>query len=82
MVDPPREPSADGGTESEAPPGVPRWLKVSALIAGVVLLAVIAVMLISGGDHGPGRHVPEGSMPAGVEGPAVPGDAALAGGRG
>jgi hypothetical protein len=37
-------------------PGVPRWVKVFLLVtAGIVVLGV-AVMLLVGGDHGPGRH--------------------------
>lgn len=45
----------------EAQPKVPRWVKVLAIIAVVVALAVIVVMKISGGQHGPGRHLPGGS---------------------
>jgi hypothetical protein len=56
----------------EAKPKVPRWVKVLAIIAVVVAVAVVVVMKISGGQHGPGRHLPGGS---GVEAPAptVPG---------
>ncbi|AOY73832.1 hypothetical protein IG195_20525 (plasmid) [Arthrobacter sp. TES] len=36
--------------------GPPRWVKISALIAGILLLVVVAVMIFSGGEHGPGRH--------------------------
>lgn len=40
------------------PPGAPRWVKVAALIVGVlILLVVIAQLTGLGGDHGPGRHV-------------------------
>jgi hypothetical protein len=36
--------------------GTPRWVKVFAVIT-VVVIALIAVLLIVGGDeHGPGRH--------------------------
>lgn len=44
------------GTDAEQPPGVPRWLKVSGLVVGVVVLLVVLGMLVLGGDHGPGRH--------------------------
>ena len=36
--------------------GPPRWVKVSAIVAGVLILVVIAVMLLTGGEHGPARH--------------------------
>ncbi len=46
--------------------GPPRWVKISALAAGVLLLVIAAVMILSGGEHGPGRHgfglgAPDGS---------------------
>jgi hypothetical protein len=41
----------------DAVPGTPRWVKI---IVGVVivvaLLAALAVLTGSGGEHGPGRH--------------------------
>ena len=36
--------------------GPPRWVKVSAIVAGVLILVVVAVMLLTGGEHGPARH--------------------------
>ena len=48
-----------GGPRSEPEAvrrGTPRW----ALVAGLVLIAVVillAVLLIAGGGHGPGRHM-------------------------
>lgn len=37
-------------------PGIPRWVKISGLV--VALIAIfIAVMLLAGGEHGPGRHM-------------------------
>lgn len=53
---------------NDVPPGMPPWVKylLGALLA-VVLLAAL-VMLVVGGDHGPGRH--SGGMhsaPAGEE---------------
>ena len=57
--------------------GVPRWVKVSGL-GGILLVAlVVAAMLIGGGEHGPGRHLPGGdggaeSAPPGAEGHTPP----------
>jgi hypothetical protein len=38
-------------------PGIPRWVKVSGIVIGIlaVLLLVIVVTGV-GGPHGPGRH--------------------------
>jgi hypothetical protein len=47
-------------------PGMPRWVKAMLLVAAVLALAVAAVMALSGGEHGPGRH-------AGDAGPTVAG---------
>ncbi len=44
--------SPDGGS----PPATPRWVKVFALIALVAVL-VFLVLLLVGGEHGPGRHL-------------------------
>lgn len=50
---------------SERPPypGMPRWLKVSAIIIGIALVLVIGFKLLTGvgggpGEHGPGRDTP------------------------
>lgn len=39
-------------------PGTPRWVKVGAIVAVVVVVLVLVVMILSGGEHGPMRHVP------------------------
>jgi hypothetical protein len=36
--------------------GMPRWVKVAAIVAAVVALVVVIAMLIGGGGHGPSRH--------------------------
>ena len=42
-------------------PGTPRWVKVSGIVVGVlVLLVVIIVFTGIGGPHGPGRHASPG----------------------
>jgi hypothetical protein len=68
MADASRSPDAGGGPDrgSTAPyPGTPRWVKRSAIIALVLVLLVVGVMVASGGQHGPGRHLP---MPSGAPG--------------
>ncbi len=46
-MEPPRYPDTGG---------LPRWVKVSAIIAIILGLLVVITMLIGGGGHGPGRH--------------------------
>jgi hypothetical protein len=36
---------------------MPRWVKVFLIVAAVLLLLMVALMLVSGGQHGPGRHL-------------------------
>lgn len=57
-------PATDAEPGRGSPPRLPRWLKLSGIIAGVLVLAAVAVMFIAGGDHGPGRHTPGGDAPA------------------
>lgn len=45
-------------------PGAPRWVKVSGIVAIVlVLLVIIALFTSVGGPHGPGRHMPSSGAP-------------------
>jgi hypothetical protein len=38
-------------------PGTPRWVKVSGIIFGALVLAVLILIFTGvGGPHGPGRH--------------------------
>lgn len=48
-------------------PGTPRWVKVSGIIAIVLVLLVVIMMFIGGANHGPGRHLP--SIEQGVQQP-------------
>ena len=41
-------------------PGMPRWVKVSLIIAAAVA-ALIVILLLFGGDHGPSRHMTMGA---------------------
>ena len=56
MPETPDHPGTPPDTDNETPPGMPRWVKVSATIGALLALALIAFMLIGGSDHGPGRH--------------------------
>ncbi|MGP9649380.1 hypothetical protein ACT3TP_02700 [Glutamicibacter sp. AOP38-B1-38] len=44
---------------------IPRWVKVFVVIA-VVLVAFLLVALLSGGEHGPGRHFSAQGMVSGM----------------
>lgn len=41
--------------------GVPRWVKVFLLVALAVAVVGVVVLLLLGGEHGPGRHSPAAS---------------------
>ncbi|HBV85401.1 MAG TPA: hypothetical protein DEF42_01775 [Desulfosporosinus sp.] len=46
----------------DRPPSTPRWVKVSGIIAIVlILLFVILKLTGGGGKHGPSRHMPSSS---------------------
>jgi hypothetical protein len=53
----------------EAKPRTPRWVKVMALAAIAIAVLLVVVMKLSGGQHGPARHLPGGggSSPGVVE---------------
>ena len=60
---------SDSGS-STTYPGTPRWVKVSGIVVLVLVLLVVGVMVVGGGQHGPMRHVPSGA-PAGHTPPVV-----------
>lgn len=41
---------------------MPRWVKVIALLAAVVV-AILVVAMLLGGEHGPGRHLTSAAGP-------------------
>jgi hypothetical protein len=49
---------------STAYPGTPRWVKVGGIVALAVIVLVVLVMAVAGGEHGPMRHMPSGSRPS------------------
>lgn len=52
----------DGEADAHGPAaaGRPRWVKIAVVVAIVVALLLGTVMLLSGGTHGPGRHMSQG----------------------
>jgi hypothetical protein len=42
--------------------GIPRWVKVFVVVAATLLVLMVVAMLITGGQHGPGRHQSASSM--------------------
>jgi hypothetical protein len=68
----PQQPPSTGLTPAEPGTGMPRWVKVFAIVGAVLVLLVI-VMLLAG--HGPGRH-----MRGGLGGDLPPAGATGAGG--
>lgn len=63
MTEPLRTPDATrdakAGPDRESPPRMPRWVKIPAIIIGIlIVLFVVAMVTGLGGDHGPGRHEP------------------------
>ena len=52
--------------------GVPRWVKISLLVALVVAVLGVVVMLLVGGEHGPGRHSSAAPAVSGAVQPSSP----------
>lgn len=44
-----------------APPRMPRWVKTLLISVLILIVVGVLVMLVSGGEHGPGRHGALGS---------------------
>ena len=52
------EPTPRSDTGPDTPPGMPRWVKVAAIVVGVLFLLFVVLQLTGiGGEHGPGRHM-------------------------
>lgn len=72
MTDPRPYPDIDdetGVAPGHTTPGRPRWVKVSGVIAIVLVLLMAGLQLFGGGNHGPFRHTPSGD-PAGRTSPS------------
>lgn len=46
----------DSGDEAEHP-GLPDWVKVLGVVLVVFAIFLVTALLMTGGDHGPGRHM-------------------------
>jgi hypothetical protein len=57
MSDPANAGSPSGRESPRSAVAMPRWVKMFLIIAAVVVVLMVAVMLVSGGKHGPGRHL-------------------------
>jgi hypothetical protein len=72
MSEEPRSPDADEDAatvpERPSPPGLPRWLKLSAAVVIVLILGAIAVSVLAGVEHGPGQFGPGQHGPGGDAG--------------
>ena len=53
---PPPAPDTERHLGGEGPPGLPRWVLISLIVLGV-LVVVLVVAMLAGGNHGPGRHM-------------------------
>lgn len=82
MADRARYPDAGKAHAPDSPPGTPGWVKLLGVGIVVVILLVVAVMVLAGGEHGPGLHTGANAQtpaasglvtPAGVGGPAEAG---------
>jgi hypothetical protein len=55
MADRPSPPKRDGSADRGPTAGPPRWVRVSGIIA-LALVLLVLIVLLAGGNHGPGRH--------------------------
>ena len=54
MAETPRTSDVD----HETPPRMPRWVRVAAIVVGLLILTFLVLKLTGiGGDHGPSRHM-------------------------
>ena len=71
---------SDGGS----PPGMPRWVKVSGVVVGILILLGVVTMMVGGVEHGPGLHAPGGDagVDRGEDAPPIEGAPGVAVGAG
>ena len=61
------EPTPPLSSDRPTPPPMPRWVKLSAVVVGLLVLVFVILHLLGGaGGHGPGRHMSgQGVAPTG-----------------
>jgi hypothetical protein len=65
MTNPGRNTDMGDDSDRGSPPRMPRWVKVGAIVVGVLVLVFIVLQLTGvGGQHGPGRHTLGGTSTA------------------
>ena len=57
MTDPTDAQSSSHRESRKSPAAMPRWVKVFLITAAALVVLMVALMLVSGGQHGPGRHL-------------------------
>lgn len=55
MTDPTRTPAGSRPATGDDM-RMPRWVKLAGALVLALVVLIVGVMLISGGEHGPGRH--------------------------
>ena len=55
MADQPSSPEREDRAHRGPTAGPPRWVKVSGIIT-LALVVLLLIVLLAGGNHGPGRH--------------------------
>lgn len=75
MSGPGRARPGDGRRDDER---MPRWVKVSLIVAASLIVVFVLAQLVGGGNHGPRRHLPTRVEPT----PTAPGGRAPAPGAG
>ena len=55
MTDQPSSPERENRADRGPTAGPPRWVKVSGIIT-LALIVLVLIVLLAGGNHGPGRH--------------------------
>ena len=55
MADQPSSPEREDRADPGPTAGPPRWVNVSGIIT-LALIVLLLIVLLAGGNHGPGRH--------------------------
>ncbi|PEH76319.1 hypothetical protein CRM89_10230 [Nocardia sp. FDAARGOS_372] len=48
-------------------PNTPRWVKVTGVVVALLVAVLVIGLLVSGGQHGPGRHSQSAAAPASAQ---------------